>query len=831
MRRTRLLLSLLALAGLLAGLVPASLGAQEATPEGTSSPLVVRFYYASRAELDAIAGSYDIWEVNQDQGYAIVELSREEYESLQAQGARLEVDLIKTAEAGINAPLDPQFYYYDDYYANSYSRYWVNFLQTTNTAYPNITELIDVGDAWGGLHGQHARQMWVLRISNEDSRFGPISGKPPYMIGPQAHAREVTTPEMAIRYIKYLTSGYNGMGGYGTDPDVTWMVDWHAIYIYVGTNPDGHWKNEQNTGANWRKNIDNDDGCSTGSYGVDINRNFAFKWGCCGGSSGSCSSDTYRGPSRASEPETSAVQTYFGAIFADWNGNNGDDEIPPAAPDTTIGIWLSIHTYSDLVLWPWGFTSSTPPNTAQLQKIGRKLAYYLESAGDGANYTPEQSRSLYVTDGSSDDWTYGKYGIPSFTFEMGPQSGYTCGGFFPAFNCMEGQGGMPRNFWAEFRPTAVYMSKIARMPYREGYGPDASNLVVSPNPVPQGDPLSLSALIQDHRSNGDTPVNIAGAEYFVDNPGVNGNSDGAGTAMTPQDGAWGEASETAVATIDTSGLSIGRHYVLVHGYGSNNFWGPLTAVFFDVSGPPCNPPTNLAFTWTPTVPDPGEQVSFSGSAQGDPTIVYAWDFGDGQSGSGPNPSHTYTAGGDYTVVMTATNSCDTASLEHALHVCVGANNAGFTWSPTPPIPGEPVAFSGSAAGDAPITYAWVRAGQRRRFLLAAHHAHRRPARQLFRLCLRRGPSLLRLELWRRPVRLRPHSLPYLRLRRLLLRRHDRYRRLRRPGRPVRPDRPAALRPHLQHRLFLGAHHAYRRPARQLFRLRRRQPSPYLQLGL
>lgn len=709
MHRARPFLILLALAGLLLGLFPGTLGAQEIT-ESTQLPtdtVVVRLYYGTRDRLNAVAGELDIWEVHHDQGYAVVAVTPAEYAWLQGLGYPMTIDTAKTALLYPEAPLDPRYYYYDDYYSNSYGRYWVTFLQDVNTNYPDITELIDIGDAWGGLHGLHARDIWVLRVSNEDPAYGPIADKPPFMIAPQAHAREVTTPEMAIRYIKYLTSGYKGLGGYGIDPDVTWMVDWHAIYILIGMNPDGHWKNEQDIANNWRKNIDNDDGCPTGRYGTDLNRNFAFKWGCCNGSSGNCSSDTYRGPSRASEPEVAALQAYFGTVFQDWNGDNGDDEIPSAAPDTTIGIWLSIHTYSDLVLWPWGFQPADAPNGDQLQKIGRKLAYYLEL--NGANYTPQQSYDLYVTDGSSDDWTYGKYGIPSYTFEMGPQYG-GCSGFFPSFDCQEGENGAARNFWAEFRPTAIYMTKIARMPYREGYGPDASDLVVTPASVPRGTPISLSALIQDHRSNGDSPTNIAGAEYFIDNPGLNGNSDGSGTPMSAQDGAWGGSSETAIATIDTSGLSAGRHYVLVHGYGTNNYWGPLTAVFFTVEGE-CLPVSNAAFTWTPITPTVGQAVAFSGSAQGDAPISFAWDFGDGTTGSGPNPTHAYDTPGTFTVVMTATNcgGDGVESVSHPITVvqpCAPVHDPAFTWSPITPTVGESVSFSGSAQGDGPIDYEW-----------------------------------------------------------------------------------------------------------------------------
>ncbi len=551
----------------LAGLMgPWSLA--DTPPAGPSEPVVVRLYFRDQAHLNAVAGELDIWEVHRDAGYVVAALRPAEYQWLQGLGYRLEIDAEKTALLGIQAPLDPRYYYFDDYFANSYNRYIVNFLQDTNAAYPDLTELYDIGNAWEGDHGGYLRDMRVLRITNEDPAYGPIEDKPVFYLLANVHAREVATPELAIRYIKYLTSGYNGQGGYNLDPDVTWLVNHNVAYVLVMQNPDGHVVNEQNTGAYRRTNVDNDDGCGDpNSWGVDLNRNHSFKWGCCGGSSGQPCAETYRGPSRGSEPETDAFQNHLASVIPDQNGPNGDDEYPPAAPSDTTGIFITLHSYSDLVLWPWGHTSNQAPNGAGLQTIGRKFAYY-------NNYTPQQAYQLYATDGTTDDWTYGKLGIPSYTFEVGPQSG-TCGNFFPSYGCIDGIDGMPRNFWAENRPAFLYAHKIARTPYMTAYGPDTQNVVVTPNEIPQGAPVSLTANIADHRYGGDPLQPIYGAEYFFDVPG----DDGTGIPMAPSDGSWGGLNENVEATVDTSSLPPGKHYILVHGLNDDGAWGPFTAVF------------------------------------------------------------------------------------------------------------------------------------------------------------------------------------------------------------------------------------------------------------
>ncbi len=573
-------------------------------PDGppTSDLIIVRLYYQNRTHLDAVAGELDIWEVHADQGYVIAMIDQQQYKWLQTLGYRIEIDQAKTEKLlAPAAPLDPRFYYYDSNYPNANGRYITQFLQNTQAAYPHLTELFDAGDAWQGLNGGYHRDIWVLRITNENARYGFIADKPAFFLFAGIHAREVALPELAIRYIQYLTGGYNGQGGYGLDPDVTWLVNHNVVYVLVLQNPDGHRVNEENTGANRRKNMDSDDGCSTSSlWGVDLNRNHSFFWNCCGGSSGSACDETYRGPSRASEPETQAFQNFFGTVMHDQNGANSDDTFPPAAPLTTTGTFLSLHSYADEILWPWDLTQPAP-NAAQLQAIGRKL-------GVLSGLAPTNDIG-YAVDGPTDDWTYGKFGIPSFTFEVGPDYG-SCAGFFPAYGCIDGIDGMPRNFWAEIRPAFLYLHKIARTPYITAYGPDARSLLATPNTVPQTTPIQLTATIADQRYGSDPLRPVMAAEYFVDAPG----QDGTGTPMQPADGSWGSTTENVVATLNTGSLSVGQHYVLVHGRNDQGQWGPFTAVFVTVNAAPDSHISGLVYDGETTQPIAQAQVNLSNAA-------------------------------------------------------------------------------------------------------------------------------------------------------------------------------------------------------------------------
>jgi PKD repeat protein len=630
----------------------AAAGQDTAIPNGR---VVIRFDYANQAALDAAAAELDIWEVHRDRAYAVAAVSPDQYQWLLDLGYKLEIDVAKTERLGVESKLDERYYYFDNFYPNAYNRYVDEFLADVASGYGDIAELFDVGNSWqSNQPGGHLRDILVLRITNEDPAYGDIASKPAFFAHAQVHGREVATPELLIRYIKYLTSGYNDEGGYGIDPDVTWLVNHNVAYFLVMANPDGHYINEQNTGYYWRKNVDNDDGCTDPySWGTDLNRNHPFKWGCCGGSSGQPCAETYRGPARASEPETTAFQNFFASVMLDQNGDNGDDEIPPAAPDSTTGTFLSLHSYADEVLWPWGFTTNPPPNSAGLSTIGRKLGYLTGF---------EPTGFLYTVDGGTHDWVYGRFGIPAYTYEVG--SGYSCGDIIPAYGCIDGIDGMPRNFWGETWDSFVYLHKIARTPYVTGYGPDTQSVVVSPVSVPQGTPATLTANLADHRYGGDPVQPIAAAEYFVDTPGT----DGTGTAMAPVDGSWGETSEDGTAAVDTSGLSVGSHYILVHAKGSNNKWGPFTAVFLTVTEGSCDPVSDAAFTWTPDLPYVGEQVTFSGSASGTLPISYAWTFGDGGADTGATVTHTYAEAGSYTVAMTASNTCGTQTVQDSITV-------------------------------------------------------------------------------------------------------------------------------------------------------------------
>jgi len=128
-------------------------------------------------------------------------------------------------------------------------------------------------------------------------------------------------------------------------------------------------------------------------------------------------------------------------------------------------------------------------------------------------------------------------------------------------------------------------------------------------------------------------------------------------------------------------------------------------------GQACDPPAGADFSWAPDEPIMGEVVYFTGTvAAGSAPIAYSWAFGDGDTGTGANPTHVYDAAGTYTVWMTATNDCGEDTATHDIVVvegCVAPADVDFTWSPTSPLVGEAAHFTATVGmGTLPLDYAW-----------------------------------------------------------------------------------------------------------------------------
>ena len=534
---------------LCAGMIPDGLA--QAAPDG-KGPMpagVYRVWYDTWDRLTQLAIRHEPWEVDPREGWALLGLDAEEANRLAAEGYDLELEAKRT-ERMLRGPAGyPCYRDIPALYAA---------LNQVAADHPGLVQLTDFGDTWRKIHGLGGYDLYFLRLTNSAAAVS----KPRFFLMANTHGRELATPETAMHFVNYL------LDNYGVDADATWLLDWHEIYVVVSANPDGRQLAEQS--CLQRKNR-NDTGASctlcddwgNSHYGIDLNRNNPYHWG---GAGTSLCDATYQGASAGSEPENAALYPLVRSLFPDQRPN---DDTSPAPSDAT-GLLISLHSYSNLVLWPWGWTGGDAPNVAALTTLGRKFAYF-------NGYTPEQSSDLYSTTGDHTDWAYGELGIPAYTFEIGEE-------FFQ--DCADLPDIMSENLGA-----LVYAAKVCRTPYQTPAGPDSVSVAVAPSIVAPGDTAVLTASIDDTRfnqSNGTEPTqNVAAAEYYIDTPPWTAGA--AAHPLAAADGAFSSGIESVSGSIDTAGLAMGRHIVYVRGRDAGNNWGAVSAAFLYIVDPETSP--------------------------------------------------------------------------------------------------------------------------------------------------------------------------------------------------------------------------------------------------
>ncbi len=381
----------LALLLLVTGGLPASAARQVGPPPpgGESYDIVVYRVdkVVSREDRTAIAQTgAAIDEVGAN--YVIVRATPQEAQQIRALGYTVEAMM---------QPLD--FPPADAAYHN-YAEMSDEILQVSN-ARPDIVSRFSVGLSYEG------REMWAVKISDN---VGADEDEPEVLFIGQHHAREHITVEMTL-YILHLLVDH-----YGADQQITDLVNSREIYIIFTTNPDGS-EYDIATGSyrSWRKNRQPNAGSSY--IGTDLNRNYGYKWGCCGGSSGFPSSETYRGAFAFSAPETQRIRD-----FIDSRVVGGQQQIKTS---------ITFHSYARLVLWPYGYTYTDVPS--DMTQDDHDVFVAMGQAMAATNgYTPQQSSDLYITDGTTDDWAYGVHKIFMYTFEMGSTTFYPPGSEIPA---------------------------------------------------------------------------------------------------------------------------------------------------------------------------------------------------------------------------------------------------------------------------------------------------------------------------------------------------------------------------------------------------------------
>ena len=255
-----------------------------------------------------------------------------------------------------------------------------------------MTDRIIIGESMEG------RDIWAFKVSdnpNEDEE------EPEVLYTGLTHAREPVGMMNLFYFVQLLCENY------GTDPELTYLVDNREMWFIPVINPDGYLYNESiqpNGGGMHRKNR-RDTNCGDGTNrGVDLNRNYGYGWGANNtGSSPDPCSTTYRGTEEFSEPETAAVRDFV--------------------EDREFMNVLHYHTYSNVLIHPYG-NASLPeePDLTTYREVGEEMTHYNGYAvGTGFEVIG------YTVNGDAVDWSYGDQGLIAYTPEVGSSSQ----GFWP----------------------------------------------------------------------------------------------------------------------------------------------------------------------------------------------------------------------------------------------------------------------------------------------------------------------------------------------------------------------------------------------------------------
>ncbi|XP_069019218.1 carboxypeptidase A1-like [Embiotoca jacksoni] len=276
--------------------------------------------------------------------------------------------------ARVSDPRNTDSFDYSSYHTLSEIYNFQNMLVAEN---PNLVSKMVIGQSYEG------RPLNVLKFSTGGTN------RPAIWIDTGIHSREWVTQASGTWFAKKIVDDY------GRDPALTAILDKMDIFLETVTNPDGfyytHTKNRM-----WRKTRKPNRGSSC--TGVDPNRNWDAGFGGSGASSNPCS-ETYHGPSAHSESEVRSI-----VDFVKSHGN--------------FKAFISIHSYSQMLLYPYGYTRTPVKDQTELHNLAKKAITDLASLYGTYYRYGSIINTIYQASGGTIDWTYNQGIKYSYTFEL-----------------------------------------------------------------------------------------------------------------------------------------------------------------------------------------------------------------------------------------------------------------------------------------------------------------------------------------------------------------------------------------------------------------------------
>ncbi|KAL3915340.1 MAG: hypothetical protein SGILL_005701, partial [Bacillariaceae sp.] len=444
--------------------------------------------------------------------------------------------------------------------------------------------LVDIGDSFLG------DDISVLTVTGNHTNATTAA---PLIFMTSIHAREYAPPEVARRFLVYVLEqvkqGNTAVTSFLEHTQIHWIpyVNIDGRRMAETTQP---WR-RKNMNEAWQKDWEE---CTSDSTGVDLNRNYPFAFGKSDGSSDTACSPFTRGPGPQSEPETQAVMNYASDVMFPLDnplytqqrldalpvqtGGTDPGEVPNTwggfNETTTRGVFVDMHSYGEVYIFPWGHVNSVTPNQNAIQSAMGKLEHITgyEALGPGTDFYGAAS-------GATDDALYALFGPLSFTMEIGNAFHEACDNF-------------ERNV-PKLMQSLQYAASIAPQPYVLGQGPDIVSVQVTPQVLEENDSLNIVVVASD--SEKQAFGNVLVAQQFVteirvymnDHPLVVGNEniepiwswDSSSLSLIN-----GELDATLPWTSVVLARGAGNHTLYIQATDSNGYNGPVTAVGVTVAG-------------------------------------------------------------------------------------------------------------------------------------------------------------------------------------------------------------------------------------------------------
>ncbi|XP_026884594.2 carboxypeptidase A4 [Electrophorus electricus] len=256
-----------------------------------------------------------------------------------------------------------------------------SWMDTLVSDYPNLVSKMLIGTSYEN------RPMYVLKFSTGGTK------RPAIWVDAGIHSREWVSSASTVWMANKMATDY------GVDSSVTSLLDQMDVYLMIVNNPDGYVYTHTNVSSfsrMWRKTRSKNPGSVC--RGVDPNRNWDAGFSGPGASNNPCS-ESYHGPHAHSEIEVKNV--------VDLVRSHGN-----------FKAFISIHAYSQLLMYPYGYVCTSIPHQAELDSVGRSAVQALSSLYGTSYKVGSICKIIYQASGGSIDWSY-DIGIKySFAFEL-----------------------------------------------------------------------------------------------------------------------------------------------------------------------------------------------------------------------------------------------------------------------------------------------------------------------------------------------------------------------------------------------------------------------------